>query len=112
MKKFLVAAAAVSALASLPAHAGDTRIHVGFYSPAPVYYQPAPVYYAPRVAYYAPPVAYYAPPRFVRYEPPCPRRYGYNNYRGHHRGHGWGNREYASAWNGPRFGYGDDDGYR
>ena len=109
MKKFLVAVAAVSALAALPAHAGDTRIHVGFYSPAPVYFEPAPVYYAP-------PVAYYAPPRFVRYEPPCPRRYGYNgynNYRGHHRGHGWGNREYVSAWNGPRFerGY-DHDDYR
>ncbi|MFZ4541012.1 MAG: hypothetical protein ACOYNL_04270 [Rickettsiales bacterium] len=84
MKKFLVAVAAVSALAAAPAMArSDTHISFGFYAPAaPVYYQPAPVVYYPPVhnVYYAPPqrVAYYGRP---------------------HRGHGWGNRGYATAWN-------------
>lgn len=101
MKKFVIALTAFAALAATPALAGDTRIHVGFYSPEPVYYQPAPVYYAPPVAYYA--------PRFVRYEPPCPKRYG---HRGHNRGHGWGHeRRYESAWNEPR-GYGWQGNWR
>lgn len=88
MKKFIVAAAALSAFAASPAFAGSTHISLGFwaptpapvYAPAPVYYEPAPVVYYPAVqhVYYAPPRAYYG--------------YGFN-YRNH-----WGRPSYY-GWN-------------
>ena len=89
MKKFVLAAAAISALVASPALArSDTHISFGFYSPAPVYYEPAPVYYAPpRVTYYQPPVVYYPPVQQVYYAPPR-YRYGYGyRHRHHHRFH-------------------------
>jgi hypothetical protein len=91
MKKFIVAATALSALVAAPAFAGGTHINVGFYSPAPVYYRPAPVVYYPPVQH-----VYYAPaPRYV-----------YNN-RHHGRSHGWGRPNYV-AWNDRH----DDRGWR
>lgn len=102
---FILSAAVVAALAATPAMArSDTHIHIGFYSPAPVYYEPAPVYYAPSApVYYAPPVAYYPPVQHVYYAPPrplCPPRFV----------HGYGYRHgYAMAWNEPRFDYDHDD---
>lgn len=79
MKKFVFALATLSALVATPAMAGS-NFHVGFYSPAPVYY-------APPVAYYPPVNHVYYAPREVRYEPPCPRQYGYGYGVG--RGHGY-----------------------
>ena len=86
MKKFMLAAVALSALAAPPAMARDnTHISFGFYSPAPVYY--------------APPHVVHRPVQYVRYEPPCRDR-----HHRHARGHGWGHeRRFESAWNAPRY---------
>ena len=102
MKKFLVAAVALTALAASPAMARDrTHISFEFYSNAPVYYEPAPVYYEPAPIYYPPPVVYYPPVQHVYYAPPhhrpCPKRWarGHGPHRHHH--------GYSSdfAWNDP-----------
>lgn len=102
MKKFMVVAVSLAALAAMPAQA-RTYINFGFYAPAPVYYEPAPVYYQPA------PVVYYPPINHVYYAP----RYGYgvsysNGYghRGNYHGH---QRRYDTAWNGRYDGYGRNE---
>ena len=66
MKKIVVAAASLAALAAMPAYASN--VNIGFFSPQPVIYAPPPVaYYYPPVAVYRArpvcyaPVAYYHP---------------------------------------------------
>lgn len=52
---------AIAALSAAPAFAGGTRIHVGIFTPPPVYAAPV-VYHPPvRVAYMPPPRAWYPP---------------------------------------------------
>jgi hypothetical protein len=82
MKRMILAATTVVALAATPAFAGS-NFSFGFYTPAPVYVAPAPVAYVQPVpvygqgywqpGYYGAPVSYYG--------------YGYGYGRRHHHGH-------------------------
>ena len=99
MKRIVLGAAAVAALAAAPAFAGGTHLSIGVFTPAPVVYQPAPVYYAPPprpMLAYAPAPVYYAAPRghwhdHGRRDRDRDRDYGR-----------WGQKQYQmSYWDGP-----------
>ena len=76
MKKILIAAVSLAALAATPAFA-HTSVGIGLNLGGPVY-APAPVAYYPPPPYaYAPPPVYYPP---YAYAAPAPYYYGYPYY--------------------------------